>query len=186
MGLANQKHANGRDGSPSRPPATAVLPIRKQLPHHIPSVIPPWIASNACFFITINTIPPGKNQLADKAVFDTVIESILHRQHMDQMWVKYILLMPDHLHGIFHFSPDNPMQKVISDLKRFLANKCKIEWQRDFFDHRIRKDESETEKWNYIRMNPVRKLLVAHSDDWPYQWENDGGFGETALPCFAT
>jgi len=177
--------AHGRDGSPSRPQSNAILPVRKQLSHDVPSVVPPWIVCNAVFFITINTYPHEKNQLANKTVFEAIIESVLHRQSMGQMWAKYVLLMPDHLHGLFLFSPDHPMHRVIADWKRFLAKKCKIEWQRDFFDHRIRKDESETEKWNYIRLNPGRKEWVSDPDEWPYQWTNDGGFGETALPCDA-
>ncbi len=27
-----------------------------------------------------------------------------------------------------------------------------------------------TEKWNYIRENPVSKGLMSAPDDWPYQW----------------
>ena len=37
------------------------------------------------------------------------------------------------------------------------------------FHHRLRRDESYTDKWEYIRENPVRAGLVKDSDDWPYQ-----------------
>jgi len=98
--------------------------------------------------------------------------------------------MPDHLHGLISFGRDVAMRRVVADWKRFLARERGIEWQRDFFDHRIRDDESLTEKWHYIRHNPVRKQLVSEPDEWPYQWHNGqsrttlntGGFGETALP----
>jgi hypothetical protein len=30
-------------------------------------------------------------------------------------------------------------------------------------------DESLSEKWEYLRQNPVRAALVKHSEDWPYQ-----------------
>jgi hypothetical protein len=43
-----------------------------------------------------------------------------------------------------------------------------IEWQRDFFEHRLRSDESWREKANYILANPVRKGLVAEISQWPY------------------
>jgi len=46
-----------------------------------------------------------------------------------------------------------------------------IGWQRDFFDHRLRKNEAYLEKAAYIRMNPVRAGLVASAEDWPYVWE---------------
>jgi len=36
------------------------LPVREKLPHTIPQ----WVADGSWFFITINCVPPGKNQLA--------------------------------------------------------------------------------------------------------------------------
>ena len=44
-------------------------------------------------------------------------------------------------------------------------------WQRGFFDHVLRKDESYGQKWTYVRDNPVRAGLVANADDWPYAGE---------------
>jgi len=49
-----------------------------------------------------------------------------------------------------------------------VARKGKIEWQRSFFDHRLRHDESETEKFDYIYQNPIRAGLVQAADKWPY------------------
>jgi len=42
-----------------------------------------------------------------------------------------------------------------------------IEWQRDFFEHRLRSAESWREKADYIRANPVRKGLEAQVSQWP-------------------
>jgi len=44
-------------------------------------------------------------------------------------------------------------------------------WQRGFFDHVLRNDESYGHKWNYVRENPVRAGLVTKADDWPYSGE---------------
>ncbi|MFA6561842.1 MAG: hypothetical protein WCV00_08035 [Verrucomicrobiia bacterium] len=44
-------------------------------------------------------------------------------------------------------------------------------WQPGFFDHLIRNTESYSEKWNYVRENPVRAGLVERAEDWPYQGE---------------
>jgi putative transposase len=44
-------------------------------------------------------------------------------------------------------------------------------WQREFFDHVLRFNESYAEKWNYVRDNPVRDGLVSSADDWPYAGE---------------
>jgi len=44
-------------------------------------------------------------------------------------------------------------------------------WQEEFFDHVLRSSESYSEKWNYVRNNPVRHGFVANADDWPWQGE---------------
>ena len=44
-------------------------------------------------------------------------------------------------------------------------------WQPGFFDRALRNDESYSQKWEYVRANPVRAGLVARADEWPYQGE---------------
>lgn len=79
--------------------------------------------------------------------------------------------MPDHLHALLSFPKMEAMPQVIRAWKHYLATQHKIEWQRDFFDHRLRHDESHEEKLDYIRMNPVRAGLATSPEEWPYVWE---------------
>ena len=65
---------------------------------------------------------------------------------------------------------DAELSNVIRDFKRITAKTANIAWQRSFFDHRLRHDESETEKFEYIRQNPVRAGLMGPNDDWPYMF----------------
>ena len=44
-------------------------------------------------------------------------------------------------------------------------------FQPDCWDRQLRSGESYSQKWQYVRNNPVRKGLVANADDWPYQGE---------------
>ena len=44
-------------------------------------------------------------------------------------------------------------------------------WQREFFDHILRSEESYSQKWNYVRDNPVRAGLVRSADAWKYAGE---------------
>src|SRR5438876_12310289 len=44
-------------------------------------------------------------------------------------------------------------------------------WQEEFFDHILRSKESYSQKWDYVRENPVRAEFVASSDQWPWQGE---------------
>jgi hypothetical protein len=44
-------------------------------------------------------------------------------------------------------------------------------WQREFFDHVVRSNESYAAKWNYVQENPVRAGLVKSADHWSYSAE---------------
>ena len=44
-------------------------------------------------------------------------------------------------------------------------------WQQEFFDHLLRSSESYSQKWDYVKENPVRAGLVKSSDRWPWQGE---------------
>jgi hypothetical protein len=47
-------------------------------------------------------------------------------------------------------------------------------WQEGCFDRLLRSDESLSDKWEYLRQNPVRAGLVANPEDWPYQYASTG------------
>jgi putative transposase len=88
------------------------------------------------------------------------------------------MLMPDHLHFFVAFSPEAPtlslwMKSLKNSLSKILRHRGALSphWQKDFFDHVMRSEESYHEKWNYVVMNPVRAGLVVNSSDWPYQDE---------------
>ena len=63
---------------------------------------------------------------------------------------------------------DADLSNLVRDFKRVTAKIAGIQWQRNFFDHRLRHDESETEKYEYICQNPVRAGLVTVAHEWPY------------------
>ena len=44
-------------------------------------------------------------------------------------------------------------------------------FQAHSFHHRLRQNESYSEKWDYVRHNPVRAGLANDADTWPYQGE---------------
>jgi putative transposase len=86
---------------------------------------------------------------------------------------RYVI-MPDHVH-LFIRGPDNfKLGQWIGMLKQNLAKQIEdsgttsMIWQRGFFDHLLRSDESYAQKWNYVRENPVRAGLLTNADDWPY------------------
>ncbi len=82
-----------------------------------------------------------------------------------------MLLMPDHLHAMIAVSGEDSLAGIMGAFKRATAKFAGIEWQKDFFDHRLRSVRSSSQKHDYIRHNPVRAGLVTTADDWPYHLE---------------
>ena len=85
---------------------------------------------------------------------------------------RYVI-MPDHLH-LFVCGPDDfRLGRWIGMLKQLLSKAIESQpiWQRGFFDHLLRSEESYGQKWNYVRENPVRAGLVGTAEDWPYAGE---------------
>ncbi len=144
------------------------MPTRRRRPHDPPR----WIApAREIWFITICCQPHGDNQLAQPEVAAAVIETVVHRQQRGDWWPHVFLLMTDHLHALLSFPPDGPgMVRIITEWKRWTARTHRIQWQRDFFDHRLRCEESLREKADYIMQNPVRAGMVDQWEDWPYRW----------------
>ena len=138
------------------------LPVRKKLPHTIPQ----WVAEGSWFFITIKCVPPGKNQLC-RADNGEAVLTAMRFNHEKSIWhCRLCLLMPDHLHAILSFPRDPGMETVVKNWKRYVAGKHGVDWQRDFFDHRLRDHHELEEKASYILMNPVRKGFCERAEDW--------------------
>lgn len=80
------------------------------------------------------------------------------------------VVMPDHVHLLLSFPPEKAFTETIRQWKRWTRSHLEIVWQRYFFDHRLRRDESYFEKANYILENPVRAGLVQDWEEWPHVW----------------
>ncbi len=90
--------------------------------------------------------------------------------HEKQDWyLRLMLLMPDHLHALMAPAPDTTLGAMVGKWKSYVAKAAGINWQKDFFDHRLRSDESQEEKAAYIRANPIRAGLIAAGETWLFQ-----------------
>jgi putative transposase len=91
----------------------------------------------------------------------------------DRWMIGAYVIMPDHVH--FFCSPTDATLEIepwITFWKREFRRELgdgAPRFQMDAFHHRLRGDESYTEKWEYVRANPVRAALVKKPEDWPYQ-----------------
>jgi putative transposase len=83
--------------------------------------------------------------------------------------------MPDHLHIVVEGTQDEVnLLKFINHYKQksgfwMSQNRPGVSWQKDFFDHIIRKDEGLLTVIRYILENPVRKGLVSNWRDYPFK-----------------
>ena len=149
-----------------KPQDNTKFPQRINLPHARLS----WVSEAALYFITVNCLERGINTLCHAETADLLRESVEYRAKRADWHVRLLLLMPDHLHMLATFPNSVQMKKVITGWKGYTAKRCGFHWQRDFFDHRLRSDESYVEKAAYIRDNPVRKELIDEPSAWPYVW----------------
>jgi putative transposase len=116
-------------------------------------------------------------------VLATIAVSACFIQFAERAYAKHniavgrYVIMPDHVH-LFVTGPDDfDLGRWTGTLKQFLARSVVRRktshpfWQRGFFDHVLRSEESYGQKWIYVRDNPIRAGLVPNADAWPYAGE---------------
>ncbi len=141
------------------------MPGQRKTIGHIP---PASVPAGSWFFITICCPQRRTNQLCRPATAPHLLEDAVF-YHTSQRWVLHLfLLMPDHLHFIAGFPPEENMSEIIRNWKRLTARRTGIAWQKNYFDHRVRPDEGLQLKADYIRQNPVRAGLVSTPEAWPH------------------
>jgi putative transposase len=136
-----------------------------------------WIKSPV-YFLTLCAADrrPILSQLATAGI----LTEALHDAPRIHGWlVGRFVIMPDHIHLFCAaISAAKTLSAFVRDWKRWTARKIERStgvappiWQTEFFDHVLRSPQSYAEKWNYVRLNPVRAGIVANPDEWPYQGE---------------
>jgi putative transposase len=135
-----------------------------------------WIfAHNPLFFVTFCTYERRK-LLASDPVHAAFVGFAEQAYSVHKIAVGRYVVMPDHVHLFVRGPDDFQLGPWVGMLKQALAKHIALAgrspiWQRGFFDHVLRNDESYAQKWNYVRENPVRAGLVANAEDWPYSGE---------------
>ena len=93
-------------------------------------------------------------------------------------WLGAYVLIPDHLHAFVKIDDQQLDPSTwVKSLKNALSKVLRMHyvpsphWQKAFFDHVLRSDESYTQKWHYVRENPLRAGLVKDWREWPFLGE---------------
>jgi putative transposase len=145
---------------------------------------PEWVDA-PIYFLTICAKERGVNQLCGKSAL-AILESIQFYHEKDRWYCDLAVLMPDHVHLLVSFHEMEFYAKIIGDWKQWGAHHCGITWQENFFEHRLRKEESLDQKGQYLINNPVRAGLVADSTEWPIFGSHRPGESSVARRSTAT
>jgi REP element-mobilizing transposase RayT len=116
-------------------------------------------ANNPLYFVTFCT-HRRRNILATGAIHSAFTKFAIRAYAERHVAVGRYVIMPDHIHLFVRGPEDLRLGQWVGPLKQHLAKAIEFTappvWQRGFFDHLLRSDESYAEKWNYVRENPVR------------------------------
>jgi putative transposase len=93
-------------------------------------------------------------------------------------WGGAYVLIPDHLHAFVALDEERlKLSAWIKSLKNALSKTLGSQhvmpphWKKGFFDHVLRSGDSYSEKWDYVRENPVRTGLAKDWRAWPFLGE---------------
>ena len=127
-------------------------------------------------FLTVST-KDRKRILNTPIVHDTLRAIWANSAEINGWHVGQYTIMPDHVH--LFSRPGRDADKMAVWIKAWKSVSSRIinrdlgqsgsVWQEDYFDRYLRSGESYSEKWEYVRANPVRAGLVNSPDDWPFQ-----------------
>ena len=148
----------------------------------VPPSLDRLFPSNPVFFVTACT-HRRRALLASDVVHTSFVRFSRRAYDEHGIAVGRYVIMPDHIHLFVCGTDDFELGRWMGMLKQCLEKALAVTasptgrrlqktiWQRRFFDHVLRSEESYAQKWKYVRDNPLRAGLVENSEDWPYAGE---------------
>ena len=128
------------------------------------------------FYMLTTRVADRRRVFVDAPSVECVVEALRcsdrERRSRTLAWV----VMPDHVHWLMQLREGNIsrcMQAFKSRSSRALNLHRHTEgalWQRGFYDHCVRSDESLENQARYLIENPVRAGLVDRIGRYPYLW----------------
>ncbi len=143
--------------------------MRGRLDH----ALPPWVDPEETFFVTLCAQNRQTNHFCKAGVGENLLNSVRHYHVIRKWFCSIVVLMPDHVHLIVNVALGGDLAKTVGSWKRWTTKKFGVRWEKNFFDHRLRHNESAEGTWRYIEGNPVRAGLVERPEEWPWLWYPD-------------
>ena len=130
------------------------------------------------YFITTCTLD-RRRILASKEVTGILTDEWRNARNHHGWAIGRYVIMPEHVHFFRKAELDAEalptfMQRWKEWSNKRMARELNLSgrvWQEEFFAHVLRSSESYSQKWDYVKENPVRAGLVKSSDEWPWQGE---------------
>ena len=149
---------------------------KKMFPARPPRLNHIFSGTRPLYFLTFNTY--RRRSLLARPQVDAIMRQFCGRAEDRGVAVGRYVIMPDHIHLFAALTPQQiGLAQWVQSLRSIIGKRLlelgqqKPHWQEGFFDHLLRNDESYAQKWQYVRMNPVRAGLAATPEQWPYQGE---------------
>ena len=150
--------------------------LQRRFPKRPPRLELLFSSVRSFYFVTFNT--HQRLSLLARDDIHEAFHSFCVRAEEHNIAVGRYVIMPDHVHLFVAFPIIGlTLSEWIGAMKTILGKKLlrlgfqKPHWQEGFFDHVLRSAESYAQKWDYVRMNPVRAGLCEEPEQWPYQEE---------------
>jgi putative transposase len=132
-------------------------------------------APSPIYFVT--ACSAGRRPLLANSAVSRAFRDFAESGEKHGAYVGAYVIMPDHIHLFVALDEAETLSAWMKSLKNFLSktlrgqNVSAPHWQKGFFDHVLRSSESYSQKWEYVRENPVRAGLAMTWDEWPYGGE---------------
>ncbi len=147
-----------------------------------------------CYFFTVVT-SERRPHFANISWLERLRLAFRHVMTTHPFVIEAIVLMPEHIHAIFHL-PENydDFSTRWRLIKHFVSRGWHGEepfWQPRFWEHLIRDEEDWHNHLDYIHYNPVKHGFVSKPEDWEHGsyrkakahgWYPDG-WGQSEPEC---
>jgi putative transposase len=136
-----------------------------------------WSSPGAEYFVTICTKDRERGLTSQTAV---VVANALKLAAEGAWRLRTLTVMPDHMHLLVALGNVNDLAACVRLFKGRRVPHLRpinVQWQRGYFDHRMRADEDRLSLFLYIFLNPYRAKLLSPSESWsgyychPEDWE---------------
>jgi putative transposase len=131
-----------------------------------------WSEPNVIYFVTWCTHLRANGLNIDR-IGAALREIIRAMDATEDTTTHALTVMPDHVHWLFTLGNRLSLGRVIARAKsqsRLALATARLEWQRDFFEHRLGPDETVEPYALYIFLNPYRADLITAGEKWRNWW----------------